>query len=411
MSLSASGNHTCAVDVNMQAHCWGLNTAGQTNVPEPNEGFRSVHTGSGSSCGVKESGALECWTTNTQITRGLPDTPGYTDIVLGVGGAAVQSCGLTQDGAIDCWAVNQFSVEVPSSGPYTQIDSNSFWLCGLTSEGTLNCNVRTSESLQINARNQVLLNQVASLPMLSKFEILTQSSTITSMCGLTFDGTLECIGDSLPANTLPGDQNNPLEEIIAVENLSFSAYSDTTIELFWDNNNGLVDGIQFVRLFAGSNIYRDNELLAFTSNSSSFIDDTLAADQEYIYTVALVDPGGFEGPMSAPIQVATNNRGQVDMGGDTGPSLAPPGQPTNLSITRYGESSLEIFWERPAAFSNARYQVYRNGVFLASAPGPSYFDARVNPAIANFYTIVVLARSADNVIGVGFVNEPAFGAQ
>ena len=68
-----------------------------------------------------------------------------------------------------------------------------------------------------------------------------------------------------------------------------------------------------------------------------------------------------------------------------------------ISVIRYADSSLEIFWDRPAAFSDARYQVYRDGEFPAFAPGPSYFDDTVNAATAYFYTIFVVERSGERV--------------
>jgi len=409
VSLSASGNHTCAVDANMQAHCWGLNTNGQTNVPEPNNGFLAVHTGEGSSCGTKESGALVCWTTDTNITGGIPNAPGYTDIALSDGGGrgGIQSCGLTPDGSIDCWSSNQLAPEVPSNGPYTQIAKDVSWLCGLTLEGVLDCNFRALSSTNINERNQGLFDEIGSLPPLSKFDLLTQSSTITSLCGLTLNGELVCVGDSLPANSLPGTQDMALENIFALESLDFAVYSDTTVELFWVINNRSPDGnFSIIVDTAGANIYRDNELLAVTSNGSSFIDDTLVAGQEYVYTVALVDDAGFEGPLSTPILVSTGDRGKIDSQDNIDNSLSHPDQPTNISITRYGDSSLEIFWDKPTSFANVRYQIYRNGEFLAFTPGPSYFDQNVNSTTAYFYTIVV-ERSGEDVIGVGFVNEPA----
>jgi len=111
--------------------------------------------------------------------------------------------------------------------------------------------------------------------------------------------------------------------------------------------------------------------------------------------------------MSAPILVSTSKRRQAGSKGNTNSSLSHTGQPTNFSITRYGDSSLEIFWNKPGAFSDLVYQVYRNGVFLAFAPEPSFFDAGVTRNTANHYTIVVVEKSAREVVGVGFVNEPA----
>jgi len=126
-----------------------------------------------------------------------------------------------------------------------------------------------------------------------------------------------------------------------------------------------------------------------------------------VYTVTLVDLAGFEGPVSAPLLVSTDGRGQTDTGNNVNSSLSHPGQPTNISITRYGDNSLEIFWNRPSGFFNPSFQVYRNGEFLAFAPGPSYFDDDVNPDTAYHYTIVVVEFRGDDVVGVGFVNEPA----
>jgi len=396
ISLSASGNHTCAIDANTQAHCWGLNTNGQTDIPEPTDGFALIRTSSGASCGVRVTGDVECWTTNTNISANIPDSPGYTDLVVGQGGfLGPQSCGLTTDGAIDCWTNNSTDASVPSGGPYIQIESNGLFLCGLTSEGELDCNFGNFmfSSDLVNERNQALLNEIDALPPISSFAIQTQSSIITSMCGITFEGSLVCIGESLPANQLPGATDAPLTVPMAVENLSFVAYSDTTIELFWDRGNPRV---------SGSNIYRDNEFLTFTNNSSSFIDDTLVAGQEYVYTVSFVDTTGFEGPLSTQLFVSTGDRGPSGGDDEITASLEHSGQPVNINLIRYGDTSLEIFWDRPSAFPNAVYQIFRNNEFLAIAPGPSYFDSDVGLGVDYFYTIVVAERIGSEVVGVGF---------
>ena len=400
VSVASSEGHSCAIDANMQAHCWGLNTNGQTAVPEPNAGFVSLELGAIASCGSKESGETVCWSSAEGITANIPDNPAYSNLaVAGFG----QACGLTQEGFIDCWATTAFSVDAPAAGPYTQIDLNTVFFCGLTSAGLLDCNVREfTPATSFNERNSTLLNQVASLPLLTSFEVSRQTFPGTSICGVTLDGDLACIGEGLPANALPGTQTSPLSDIPQLDNLRFTAYSDTTIELFWDNNNNS---------FAGINIYRDNELLAFTSNLSSYLDDTLVVDQDFVYAVALVDAAGFEGPMSESILVSTGDRGLDDTGNNVNASLSHPGQPTNISITRYGDTSLEIFWDRPSGIFNPSFQVYRNGEFLAFAPGPSYFDDSVNPDTAYSYTIVVVEFRGDDVIGVGFANEPVLNAE
>ena len=408
VSLSASGNHTCAVDSNTQVHCWGLNTAGQTDVPEPNTGFLSVHTGEGSSCGVKVSGELVCWTSDSMITSAIPVSPAYTDVVLPLGGADVQSCGLTPAGNVDCWAVNQFSVDIPNGGPYTEIESESLWLCGLTTTGVLDCSFSAIDRPIVDTRNAALLNDIASLPLLSSFEMLTQSSTITSLCGLTLDGNLVCLGESLPANTVPGTPDVSLLDIPTPANLNFAIYSDTTIELFWDFGDNIAFDSRVTLISDSRNIYRDGQLLVSTNNGTSFIDDTLQPDQEYVFNVSVVSNTGIEGPLSEPLLVTTNDRGQNEDSG-TGQSTSHPGQPSNISITRYANTLLEIFWDRSQ--DNPRYLVYRNGEFLAFTSGPSYFDDDVDPDTTYHYTIVVRERNGDDVIGVGFVNEPALNVE
>jgi len=283
VEVASSEGHSCAIDANMQAHCWGLNTNGQTEVPEPNVGFGSLELGAIASCGSKESGETVCWSSAEGITANIPDNPAYSDLAVASFGEA---CGLTQEGFIECWATTAFSIDTPSGGPYTQIDLNSQFFCGLTTAGLLDCTVRQIiPPTSIDERNAALLTQVASLPPLvaslpplTSFEVSRQTFPGTSICGVTLDGDLACIGEGLPANALPGTQTSPLSDIPQLDNLRFTAYSDTTVELFWDNNNNS---------FAGINIYRDNELLAFTSNLSSYLDDTLVVDQEFVYAVTL----------------------------------------------------------------------------------------------------------------------------
>ena len=400
VEVASSEGHSCAIDANMQAHCWGLNTNSQTDVPEPNAGFISLELSAIASCGTKESGETVCWSTAEAITANIPDNPAYSDLAVASFGEA---CGLTQEGFIECWATTAFSIDTPSGGPYTQIDLNSQFFCGLTTVGLLDCTVRQIiPPTSIDERNAALLTQVASLPPLTSFEVSRQTFPSTSICGVTVDGDLVCVGQNLPANALPGNPTSPLLDIPQLENLRYTAYSDTTAELFWDNNNSR---------FAGVNIYRDDELLAFTSNLSSYIDDTLVVDRDFVYAVALVDAAGFEGPMSESILVSTADRGLDDTGNNVNASLSHPGQPTNISITRYGDTSLEIFWDRPNAVFNPSFQVYRNGEFVAFAPGPSYFDDSVNPDTAYNYTIVVVEFRGSDVVGVGFVNEPALSAE
>jgi len=420
VSLDAAEAHTCAVDANTQVHCWGLNTNGQLEVPEPNSGFLSVHTSAVASCGLKESGETVCWTTEPNISSNIPDTPNFIDAVMGNGGAHVQSCGLAADGFIECWATGRFPVDVPTNGPYTQIDANSSLFCGLRTDGVLECNDRTADS---SASRQILfsalLEEVNALPRLSSFELtrffavdrFNGANAVPSICGITLEGAPVCAGNVLPANTLPfvrATDTTLASALPPIENFRFVAYSPTRLELFW--NVALGEGSGNV---VGHNIYRNDELFTFTNNNASYVvdEDDFAVGLQLTFSVARVDASGNEGIRSESIIVGTENRDTGEAGAIFDAPVSHPTEPANLSITRYGDSALEVFWEgQPRFFNVRRYQVWSNGDFITTVPGPSYFDDDVNPNTEYDYTIVVVDDRLEN-IGVGFVTERALNQE
>jgi len=398
VSLDAGEGHSCAIDANMQAHCWGLNTNGQTDVPEPNSGFVSVHASSVASCGIKQSGETVCWTTVEGFSENIPTNAGYTDLTVGGGSGGVPGCGLTQDGSIDCFFSRDFSVDPPTGGPYIDIEANSAFFCGVTTDGTLDCNLRVFNSASPNIDDQNTLNQSMSLSSLTSFELSAQGFPSTSICALTSDGDLTCIGENLPAPNVPKSDPTILPP---VTQLAFLAYSDTSGELNWRSVPQPLNTL----VFAGHNIYRDGEFVTFTNNATSFVVDDLEAGQTE-YEVAAVGLDGTEGER-ASVVVSTDDRNAPEQSPSPAAPLAFDSQPTNFNIERYGDTSLEVFWDAPTNLFNPSYQVFRNGEFVANAPGASYFDDTVNPDTDYTYTIFVIRNSGNGVGGVGFAFEPS----
>jgi len=403
LSLDAGEAHTCAVDANMQAHCWGLNTNGQTDVPEPNSGFVSVHVSSVASCGIKDTGEAVCWTTVENFSSNVPDNAGYTDMNIGGGSGATPSCGLTQAGSIDCFFTRDFAVAAPNVGPYIDIAANPGFFCAVTTGGAVDCNVRFFSSADIDAENQDLLDQTRSLPLLGSIELSASSFPSTSLCGLTREGSLTCIGENLPAQTIPAF-NGVENTLPPVTQLQFAGYSDTRGELTWRSVPQRFDE----RVFDGHNIYRDGEFEAFTTNQTSFIVDDLVAGQTFEFEVAAVGVNGLEGER-ADVLVSTGDRNTPEPGSSPAAPLAFDSPPTNLRIARYSDNSLEVFWDRPTNLFNPGYQVFRNGEFIADVPGASFFDDTVNPDTDYTYTIFVIRNSfnGSGVSGVGFAFEPS----
>ena len=87
-----------------QAHCWGENSYGQTDVPEGD--FVSVGSGEHHACGLLTSGKVVCWgnTGPENISEDLVNPPDDLFRLLGTSG--IHSCGVTVDGEIKCWGDN-----------------------------------------------------------------------------------------------------------------------------------------------------------------------------------------------------------------------------------------------------------------------------------------------------------------
>lgn len=137
VSISAGGDHTCALDATGAAYCWGLNDRGQLGdgsaqdraTPTPVTGnvtFASIDAGEGHTCAVTASGAAYCWGandrgqlgdgTNTDRSAPVAVTGGLTFAAVSAG--KDHTCGVTTSNAGYCWGAN----DVGQVGDGTQTD-------------------------------------------------------------------------------------------------------------------------------------------------------------------------------------------------------------------------------------------------------------------------------------------------
>lgn len=125
----------CGLDAGGGLTCWGSDTdrngnAGQTAAPAvPMAAFG---LGSTSGCGVhREEGTLHCWGPGAPATSGdIPGGGGFVDVSVGGSGA----CALRGDGGVACWG----RVRAPA-GSFTQISNTYNGMCGVTTEGQVQC--------------------------------------------------------------------------------------------------------------------------------------------------------------------------------------------------------------------------------------------------------------------------------
>ena len=394
-SLSAGANHTCALDMNGEAFCWGLNTNGQTDVPIDNSEFASIHAGALGTCGLTATGNAECWGNDFVYTSTFIQRNSWTDFVFPSEGGFSPACGLTTGGFIECWSTSQ-DLPIPNNGPYTQIETGGIFLCGLPPSGNVDCTVRTFNNVTpTNNINLSTLAAINALPPLVDFEVHSSGPSSGSFCGIDEEGTLICVGNGLPADSLPGE---PLA-IPQPFNLDFTIYSESAGELFWET-----DLTSFRSPVIGFNVYRNNELVSFTTGNGSYFDDSLAPNTSYTYEVAMVLLDGSEGLRSEPFTALAG--GAQTPPGNT--NDAPDYLLSNIELSRYSGSTLELFWDRPTSGGAiSHYDVFRNGEYLATTPGPSFFDNTVQSCNTYEYTIAAVLPN-DQIAALGFQSEGPF---
>jgi fibronectin type 3 domain-containing protein len=127
-------------------------------------------------------------------------------------------------------------------------------------------------------------------------------------------------------------------------------------------------------------VYRSGQL-AGSSVVPSFVDNGIAVDGTYAYTVVAVDAAGNSSQPTPPLNVVFDH---------TAPRA--PGQPLAVTPTA---SIPALTWASggPDNLSGfARYDVYRDGVLAGTTTAPSFVDAEVNTSGAHSYTV----RAVDN---------------
>lgn len=404
-SIVAGDVHVCGLTEAGEAICWGDNNFGQTDVPA-GEQFISISAGINLTCGVTTDNRALCWGLDS---HGEAEPP--ADVLFSqIANDLTTSCGLTLDNTVACWGQFDLASHFDNSDFFTKLAINDETACALTDQGEIRCRFQSQtpvgvDMLDVAMTRYLICGLQASGDMVctsnngtpswlthladrladinSGPNVLSLHGGLgeTKMCYTTADGGFDCIvRENNRSPEFPGMEPDSLSAPV----VSADLYSDTTVELSWVQSNATT---------GGADIYRDGELLTFTANGGSYIDDTMIPGETYEYSVATYSATGGLSPTSNPISVAAASDGG-DSGTGTGYSPAPrPLEPADLSFRRYSPNAVELFWSRPESLNSNfyGYEIRRNHEFHAFTRGVSFYDT-VIPGENYHYDVVAVSR-------------------
>lgn len=169
VSLTADWSHTCGIDEDGSAWCWGQNGAGRLGDgtqdaqldPVPVAGghaWRQLNAGNGWTCGVTDGNAAYCWGVGydgrlgggTWLDQSTPNPVGSQPMTA-IGAQGV-SCGLGTDGNAYCWGSSDYGglgnqhypletvpVDVSGGHTFTDMSARGLHTCAVDDTGAAWC--------------------------------------------------------------------------------------------------------------------------------------------------------------------------------------------------------------------------------------------------------------------------------
>ncbi len=228
-------HHSCRIDGNSRAWCWGQNNGGQlgsgtttsSNVPvavaavAEFENLVSISAGDGHTCAVALAGSVWCWGTNStgQLGNGTTTTQLVPVKVLGLTDAVAVSAGLdytcavTRGGLLFCWGSNLSGqlgdgTTTSSTKPggrvlnlttAVAVAAGTDHTCAVTSAGQVWC-WGSGEAMRLNGAPTTSTPVQIALPgspaPVVKDVAINNRSSQAHTCVVTTDGGLWCWGDN-----------------------------------------------------------------------------------------------------------------------------------------------------------------------------------------------------------------------
>ena len=164
--------------------------------------------------------------------------------------------------------------------------------------------------------------------------------------------------------------------------LRSTVYSNTAAELFW-RREPAIEALQY-------EIRQDGVVVDNTVGVSFFTVD-LSAGRDFLFEVIAI---GRDGARSNPSSIT------VRTDRNTEPPVTVLDPPSNLRAEVYSGTAAELFWDR-AATPGLAYEIVRNGDFLGTTDGTSFFDNTLITGVVYTYEVSTISgdrRSAASTV-------------
>jgi alpha-tubulin suppressor-like RCC1 family protein len=236
-SVDAGAGHTCALDEDGRAWCWGQNDEGQagdgTVIPRdravPVVGsftFRTISAGHAHSCAVRTDGVAFCWGDDSrgQLGNGgtgnarssVPVQVLLNEPIAMIDAGYYQTCAVTRSGGAWCWGANDagqlgdgstadayFPVRVTNIDNVTHIGAGDRFVCALRAGATWCWGDNSTGIMGTLPGATSALPVRVQAPALASLSAAIGASTIASSaryaCALRTDGQPVCWGGATRA--------------------------------------------------------------------------------------------------------------------------------------------------------------------------------------------------------------------